>query len=222
MNHAEYFGSGVYSDSSLSHFINNLIWDNWLNELYIVSVPPIFEYCDIQDTLVPGTGNISADPLFRDTANGDFHLMATYCGDPYDSPCIDAGDPDIVDFILDCDFGLGGTRSDMGAYGGDNLGHPTGIIEEEEIIPQQFALFQNYPNPFNASTTISFDLLESQVVTLTAYDILGRIIKTMIDGYLEAGTHIVIFDGAGLTSGIYFARLETDNATESIKMLLLR
>jgi len=63
-------------------------------------------------------GNIDVDPLFRDPANGDFHLMSTACGDPYDSPCIDAGDPSITDDFLDCMYGLGTSISDMGAYGG--------------------------------------------------------------------------------------------------------
>jgi hypothetical protein len=222
LNHAEYAGSGVYSDSSLSHFINNIIWDNWLNELYIVNVPPIFEYCDIQDTLVPGIGNISIDPLFRDTANGDFHLMATYCGDPYDSPCIDAGDPDILDFILDCDFGLGGARSDMGAYGGDNLGYPTGIIEEEDITPKTFLLPQNYPNPFNASTNIKYYIPNKSEISLLIYNLLGQRVETLFEGAQIAGEHVLTWDASHLPSGIYFARLETGDRIENIKMVLLK
>ncbi|UCC78965.1 MAG: T9SS type A sorting domain-containing protein, partial [Candidatus Zixiibacteriota bacterium] len=129
---------------------------------------------------------------------------------------------DILDFILDCDFGLGSTRSDMGAYGGDNLGHPTGIFEEEEIIPEQLTLLQNYPNPFNAAATIRFALPEPRDVTLTVYDILGRRVKVLIDDHLQSGDHDIIFNASNLPSGIYFARLQTDNATESVRMLLLR
>jgi len=211
LNHAEYAGSGIYSDSSLSHFINNIIWDNWLDELYIENVPPIFDYCDIQDTLVPGVGNIDVDPLFRDTANGDFHLMATYCGDPYDSPCIDAGDPASP---LDPDS----TIADMGALYFDQT---TGI-KFPPLLPREITLHQNYPNPFNASTIFQFTLPESQNVTLTVYDILGRRVKTLVDEHLQGGSHTIIFDASYLPSGIYFARLETDNATKSARMLLLR
>ena len=222
LNHADYAGGGIYCDSSLSHFINNIIWDNGQNEIFIEFAAPFFDYCDIQDTLVSGDSNISVDPLFRDPDNGDFHLMAGYCGDPFDSPCIDAGDPDILDIILDCDFGLGGMRSDIGAYGGDNLGYPTDVAEQARSIPESFELLQNYPNPFNAATTISFELSRSQNITLTVYDILGRRVKTLVDQYLPAGNHSFVFNTSGLTSGIYFARLESNNATETIRMLLLR
>jgi hypothetical protein len=58
--------------------------------------------------------------------------MSTMCGDPYDSPAIDAGDPSIFDIILDCEWGLGTYSSDMGAYGGQ--GTPTDVDEPAEII----------------------------------------------------------------------------------------
>jgi hypothetical protein len=172
--------------------------------------------------MAPGDSNISVDPLFRDPADGDFHLMATYCGDPLDSPCIDAGDPCIFDYILDCDFGQGGTRSDMGAYGGDNLGHPTGIIEEQEIMPKQFTLLQNYPNPFNAFTTIRFTLPYESEITLSIYNLLGQRVETLFDGIQNPGEHSVTWNASHFPSGIYFARLETRCRTENIKMVLLK
>jgi hypothetical protein len=98
----------------------------------------------------------------------------------------------------------------------------TEISENSAPIPSRFMLLQNYPNPFNAATTIRFRLPESGDVTLTVYDILGRKIKTLIDKYLVAGNHSIAFDASGLSSGIYFARLESNNATETFRMLLLR
>jgi len=64
----------------------------------------------------PGEGNISTDPLFRNSPNDDYHLQSITnpdCGDPDDSPCIDAGDPSICDLILDCDHGLGEIGSEI-------------------------------------------------------------------------------------------------------------
>jgi hypothetical protein len=65
-------------------------------------------------------------------------------------------------------------------------------------------------------------LPEPQGVELIVYDLLGRRVKTLMDEQLQAGVHNVRFDAADYPSGIYFARLETKNATKSIKMLLLK
>ncbi len=113
-------GGGIFCAESSPTITNSIVWANTAdngNEVFIESGSPIFIYSDIQGGW-DGEGNIDADPLFRDPENGDFHLMATDCGDPSDSPCIDAGDPLICDLILDCVHGLGEIRSDMGAFGG--------------------------------------------------------------------------------------------------------
>ncbi|UCE67211.1 MAG: T9SS type A sorting domain-containing protein, partial [Candidatus Zixiibacteriota bacterium] len=166
-------------------------------------------------------GNIDINPLFRDPDNGDFHLMATYCGDTLDSPCIDGGDPNILDSLLDCSWGLGGLRSDMGAYGGgDSL--ITGIFEEYIPPPRRFLLLQNYPNPFNAKTTIRYSLPNKSEISLSVYNLLGQQVEMLFEGIQEAGEHTVTWDVSALPSGIYFARLETRCRTENIKMVLLK
>ncbi len=122
-NKANDIGGGIYCRwySSLI-MANSIIWYNDAQgnrEIYVdgLSSSAII-YSDIRGGW-EGEGNIDIDPLFRDLENGDFHLMSTTCGNPYDSPCVDAGDPTILDNILDCDWGLGEERSDMGAFGGD-------------------------------------------------------------------------------------------------------
>lgn len=98
-------------------FINNIVRNPDSNVMSVLGDSGMIVYNNIQGGW-PGEGNIDVDPLFRDAANGDFHLMSTACGDQFDSPCIDAGDPSISDDSLDCLFGLGTSISDMGAYGG--------------------------------------------------------------------------------------------------------
>jgi len=147
--------------------------------------------------------------------------MATYCGDPYDSPCIDMGHPDSLDAYLDCQWGLGTERADMGAYGGD--AEPQAEIRESETPkPKYFMLSQNYPNPFNASTTISFTIEHPQFVTLKVYDLLGREVRTLVDENRQAGLHNVAFDALDLSSGIYFYRLQAGDMAESKRMVLLK
>jgi len=105
---------------------------------------------------------------------------------------------------------------------------PVGIIElNDEQLPQKFGLMQNYPNPFNPTTTISFRLLSFEEVTLSIYDVLGRKVKTLLRGKHGVGVHQVNWNGlndAGLqiSSGVYYYILETVDARDFRKMLLIR
>jgi subtilisin family serine protease len=89
-------------------------------------------------------------------------------------------------------------------------------------IPEKFYLSQNYPNPFNAGTLITFTIPEPTRGNLTVYDVLGRRVKVLMEGEFEPRVYSVEFDGAELSSGIYFYRLATDTFTGVQKMILLR
>ena len=119
-NSAVYGGGICIRENPAPTLINNILWNNTAtneNEIYLYQATPIVMYCDVSGGW-QGEGNINIVPNFRDPLNGDFHLMATYCGDPQNSPCIDVGSPIYLDSLLDCSWGLGTTSSDMGAYGG--------------------------------------------------------------------------------------------------------
>ena len=88
--------------------------------------------------------------------------------------------------------------------------------------PSGYVLHTPYPNPFNNSTILNFDLPVAGEVNLAVYDITGREIMTLIDGYHSAGAHEATFDGSGLSSGIYFAVLNAGGHRESVKMVLLK
>jgi spore coat protein CotH len=90
-------------------------------------------------------------------------------------------------------------------------------------MPEVFALEQNYPNPFNPQTTISFSLPKTGPVTLTVYDLLGRVVYRPVAGQImTAGHYEYNFDFSGYASGIYFYRLETESGTLVRKMTLLK
>ena len=107
-------------------------------------------------------------------------------------------------------------------------------IEELAAQPQAFRLYQNYPNPFNPASTIRYDLPHSGNVSLAVYDIRGREVVRLLDGYMEAGYHEIHWNGrslqgVGLPSGIYIARLlvpsqagATPEVSKSIRMVLLK
>jgi hypothetical protein len=221
-NYAEYEGGGLSCLGS-HEITNNIFWDNDAPEspeIVVHGGSPSITYCDIQGGW-NGEGNINANPLFRDPENGDFHLMADSCGDVYNSPCIDAGDPAIFDSMLSCDWGLGELRSDMGAYGGGDSA-TVGIIDQEPRIPERFALLQNYPNPFNAKTIIRYNLPSASDVRIEIYDILGRKLQTLVDDRQPAGYHQAIWNAFERSSAIYFYRIQAGKHSETRKMLLIR
>jgi hypothetical protein len=224
-NSAAYQGGGMHClfNNTTPQVLNTIFRANtaaYGNEIYNDGGSPSVTYCNIEGGW-PGQGNIDVDPLFRDTASGDFHLMSITCGDTAESPCIDAGDPNISDIILTCDWGLETIICDMGAYGG---GDSTMLDIEYSPPPLAgvFTLLQNYPNPFNAQTTIRFLLPEPQNVRLTVYDLLGRQVRTLLDERKQAGTHIATFDASSLSSGVYFYKLQAGDMIETKRMVLLK
>ena len=88
--------------------------------------------------------------------------------------------------------------------------------------PIKYLLLQNYPNPFNPSTEISFYLPEITKLRLSVYNVIGELTSILIDGEMTAGLHQTEFNAKGLTSGVYFYRVETDKFIETKKMILLR
>jgi hypothetical protein len=89
-------------------------------------------------------------------------------------------------------------------------------------IPDQYYLLQNYPNPFNPNTTIRFRIPEPNLVKLEIFNILGQQVRTLVNDFYEAGTHHVRFNSSGLSSGVYFYRIESGNYIDVKKMLLLK
>jgi len=88
--------------------------------------------------------------------------------------------------------------------------------------PSEFALYPSNPNPFNQSTVISYQLPVSGAVSLLVYDITGREVAKLVDGYQNAGDHEVIFDVGNLSSGIYFAQLSANGQIQSQKLVLMK
>jgi subtilisin-like proprotein convertase family protein len=95
-------------------------------------------------------------------------------------------------------------------------------VQDLNEIPSGFALFQNYPNPFNPSTKINYIIPTSEFVSLKIYDVLGNEVKTLVNEEKPAGTFETEFSGDGLSSGIYFYRLQSGSFIETKKMILLK
>ncbi len=102
-------------------------------------------------------------------------------------------------------------------------------VEVNRDIPTSFSLEQNYPNPFNPSTKISWQIPASlnpsqggTLVTLKVYDMLGKVMVTLVNEEESAGTYAIEFNASQLASGIYFYQLTAGEFKQTKKMVLLR
>ena len=91
-----------------------------------------------------------------------------------------------------------------------------------DVTPNSFGLSQNYPNPFNPNTVISYKLQVQSDVRLVVFDLLGREVVTLVNEKKEAGSYTATFNGANLTSGVYFYKLSAGNFSEIKKMTLVK
>ncbi len=101
------------------------------------------------------------------------------------------------------------------------------VDDDDSPLPAALALDQNAPNPFNPSTTIGFSLTHGAPVNLVIYDVLGRLVTTLVDRPLAAGRHQVQWngtddDGQPVASGVYLYRLRSTAGTAVRKMILIR
>jgi hypothetical protein len=93
---------------------------------------------------------------------------------------------------------------------------------EENILPLDFVISKSYPNPFNNSVNIKYRLQTAAPVTVAIYDMLGRKIETLYNGFQPAGEHTQNWNAVCRSTGVYFYKVETDDFTETQKMVLLR
>ena len=116
-------------------------------------------------------------------------------------------------------FGNGGTLYNIEV---DTNDIPVGIVNNSGNTPESYTLYQNYPNPFNPSTQIRFDIAKASGVKLTIYNQLGQQVTLLVNGELQAGSYSYNFDASAYPSGVYFYKLETEDFTQTKKMLLIK
>jgi hypothetical protein len=89
-------------------------------------------------------------------------------------------------------------------------------------MPNTYYLQQNYPNPFNPNTNIQFAIPQSSFVQLEVFNALGEKIDVLVSEQLSAGTYNFDWNAEGMTSGIYFYKLQTNGFVEAKKMILMK
>ncbi len=230
-------GAFLLTDNSVVHVVNSITWDNSPDELatYTQGFAPntvSISYSAIDggegrmhfdaEELILFSEIFEDDPEFVNEDSSDFNLMP-------ESLCIDAGttiycDPVSGDTLFVCaDTSYLGLAPDMGRFEYD----ATTGVSPESGRPENWALDQNYPNPFNPSTTIRFRVREASYTRLVIHDLQGRLVKTLLEDDLPAGSHELQwngqdFRGAAVPSGIYLIVFSTPRVTMTQRITLLR
>jgi subtilisin-like proprotein convertase family protein len=198
---------------------------------------------DIEATLFAPNGDSARLCFDRNTINSSVGDIITIFDDQADSSLINgrytAFAPEIKPednlntiFGGDNPFGIWRLKINDDASGDTGMVYAWGIqlnsnslVSTGEInsnIPAKYELFQNYPNPFNPETSIKFHLPQSGAVKLKVFDILGKEVAVLLSEVKQAGAYEVKFNGAGLSSGVYFYKLETEMFTDVKRMLLVK
>lgn len=118
----------------------------------------------------------------------------------------------------------GGNNNDSWNFGQSKviaLKSPTGIAGNNEVI-DNFKLKQNYPNPFNPVTKINYSISKNGNVILSVFDSKGNLVKNLVNERKNAGEYSVEFNGNGLSSGVYFYRINVNGLSETRKMTLVK
>lgn len=150
--------------------------------------------------------------------------IGVFFTDNYGSSWVELADglPNTVAMHLDYHQATNRLRIGTHGRGVWETPNPVGIINYNNEVPGKFSLEQNYPNPFNPVTMMKYNIMKDGFVKVAVYDLLGREIKTIVNQNQKAGTYTVQFDGTGLTSGVYFYKLITNDFTETRKMMLVK
>jgi len=119
------------------------------------------------------------------------------------------------------------TDLDNNEYGTSPLSVGTATVYNEDAVQFEFALSQNYPNPFNPTTTISYGVATTGHITLSIYDITGRLVTTLVDGQINAGNHHVMWNGLDnmgmpVSTGVYMYSLQSETSKMTRKMVYMK
>ena len=138
-----------------------------------------------------------------------------------------SGQYGLFSFQMDFTDGIAGYYDNIAVY--DNADSPVSIKDgpEQTLAPIQFVLAQNYPNPFNPSTSINVAIHEGSRVNLTVYDINGKLIRPLMEGFLVPRNYSFAWDGRDMTgklvpSGVYLYRLTDGMRSETKRMIMMK
>ena len=230
-NVSDYQGGGLFCfNNSAPILTNTIMWNDHPQEVYFSeNYDP--NTIEIQYSDVAGgefgivinnnglvywqVGNIDADPLFVDAANGNYHLSWEHfpIADSTKSPCIDVGSPNTS-------FDPDGTIADMGAY----YFHQTVAIDEpQEVTGNMLMAFPNPVGSQNATLAVSYSINKPCNVKIQLFNIKGQLVSTIENTNKNPGNYTCTNQVEGFGSGIYFTKLTIDGVDKEVrKVVILR
>ena len=128
-----------------------------------------------------------------------------------------------IDYFIEASDEEFTTVSEQGEFVFDNIS----LSIDDEVIPEIFVLHQNYPNPFNPITSLRYDLPEDGLVNITIYDMMGRIVKTLVNGSQTAGYKSIRWNATNdrnepVSAGLYLYTIQAGEFRQTKKMVLLK
>ncbi|MEZ5063932.1 MAG: DUF1565 domain-containing protein [bacterium] len=192
----------VFHNLFFDNVINAILWPGAGGDLSGTEANEV----DVDDLVY---GNLDGDPQLTEPDSGDFALLPG-------SPAIDAGDPTLP-------FDPDGTIADIGPYYYDQ----GGATHAPAVGPAVVVSATASPNPFRRDTSIRYALERRAAVTIDVVDVSGRRVRSLSAGEVPAGAQSVLWDGrddAGrsVSSGVWFARVTTEQGTIALPLVRLR
>ena len=129
---------------------------------------------------------------------------------------------DMLKFLNDQDFDQELAGADTSMNHMVTITGSSAVDEQIPGIPSEYNLSQNYPNPFNPATSFTYSLKQSGEVKISIYDVSGKEVKSLVDGFRSAGNYVVNFNARDMASGIYYYRITTNDFIQTNKMVLLK
>jgi predicted outer membrane repeat protein len=227
-NHAGNQGGAIFLDVIPNGGIgrvelgSSLVWGSCSDlgsETWIGAANQAWIGCSVVDSAsVSGEGTIDVD-------EHSIFVSPGFCVAPQ---CEDAPTEE-GEFLLPPDSPVFDLADSCGIVGADSSLCGSEAIGVIELVsgPLHTRLWPNWPNPFGSRTTIRFDVARQGALTLRVYDVGGRLVRTLAEGWIPAAEHRVIWDGRdgqGRTvgAGVYFLRLSAPEVTETRKLVLIR
>ncbi|MFN1835585.1 M12 family metallo-peptidase [Balneola sp. MJW-20] len=225
----------VYHDVSIVHNTDSQKLEYYLNGELIASN----EYTDgfTPEELILGSSNTNAGASLDldDFSVTILDFPFSYLNADKVAGVITPGQSETISFEVDAsDLELGFYNTTMTVYtndaGNTELSVPLQIEVTENVsnesgsgdLPDEITLAQNFPNPFNPTTQISYSINEPQRVSIDVFDIQGRKVATLFDGFRNSGRYTATFDASGLASGVYIYRLMTPANVITRRMVLIK